>query len=627
MNAAVMSFLRKILTEDVVRDKDVLEVGSFNVNGSARDIVSTLSPATYVGVDMALQPGYVDEVVCASNLTTRFGGSSWDVVVSTEMLEHTEDWEAAVSNMKSVVKPGGLLVVTARSPGFPYHGYTNDYWRFRTVDVAAMFSDFVTLHLADDPSEPGFMFAGRRQPFSLPPPNPDPVQKPESMNAALHQDDHSALPWSPAAPPVAFYHVAALGHWRDIVTEQLSALKNAGFDGKVHIGFIGAAFEDGFIRRVAEAIGIDYELRLFGSDMSQFEFPTLRWCHQYCQDADDGAVLYFHGKSVTNTKWQWVMWRWLMNAYNLIGWERMVESLGEHNCAGVSWVGNSSPAPHFPGNFWWARASFVKQLTPVDDYRVQYVDWARAYAPAWRAASPRHAAEYWFNSRVNAAPFVAGPDASRFWDHAWWAAPENSIWNAVAYWSGAQARVRAGASGGPFDRAFAPVAHPDANWGCDKTTTHSYGPMYDENLGHLRGTSVKLLEIGVLTGAGLVGWRAFLGDAATIVGVDIDLAPIQHVGETVYCCDATTPACVELLANHGSWDVIIDDGSHILDDQKKSFDLLWDSVTPGGLYFVEDIELPDEFMLLFPDAELYDTREQSGRFDDVCAVFRKPLAP
>ena len=240
--------------------------------------------------------------------------------------------------------------------------------------------------------------------------------------------------WEPQARPVAFYHVAAIGHWKEILTEQLSLLKKSGFDGMIYIGFIGQQYEDGFISRVANAIGLSCEIRTFGSDMRQYEFPTLRWCHQFCQEAPDGPVLYFHCKAVSNTSWPWVMWRWLMNALNLADWRRATDALQRHNCAGASWHANAFPVSYFPGNFWWARVSFVRQLTALDDYIKQFEDCIRHRNP--HGFSRRHAAECWINSRKNAQPFIAGPPASRFWDHKWWTSREAEEWCAVAYKQG-----------------------------------------------------------------------------------------------------------------------------------------------------------------------------------------------
>lgn len=44
-----------------------------------------------------------------------------------------------------------------------------------------------------------------------------------------------------------------------------------------------------------------------------------------------------------------------------------------------------------------------------------------------------------------------------------------------------------------------------------------------------------------------------------------------------------------LIADHGPFDVVVDDGGHRPEQQKTSFIHLFPHVKPGGLYFLEDI--------------------------------------
>ena len=71
--------------------------------------VDSLGPARYVGVDIRIGPR-VDEVVDASDLVQRIGSASFDAVFTTEMLEHVRDWRTVVSNLKRVLRPGGVLL-------------------------------------------------------------------------------------------------------------------------------------------------------------------------------------------------------------------------------------------------------------------------------------------------------------------------------------------------------------------------------------------------------------------------------------------------------------------------------------------------------------------------------------
>ena len=132
----------------------VLEVGSKDVNGGLKLVVQSWEPGEYVGVDIENGPG-VDRICAVEDLVEEFGAGSFDIVIATELLEHVRNWRTAITNMKEVCKPGGTMLITTRSYGFPYHGYPADFWRFELNDVRTIFSDCAILALERDPESPG----------------------------------------------------------------------------------------------------------------------------------------------------------------------------------------------------------------------------------------------------------------------------------------------------------------------------------------------------------------------------------------------------------------------------------------------------------------------------------------
>ena len=160
---ACVEFARQQFRRDDIEGKAVIEVGSMNVNGSVRMVVQSLKPSRYLGVDTMQGPG-VDQICSVENLTRRYGRQSFDAVIATEMLEHVRDWRSAVSNLKHVLKPNGVLLLTTRSKGFPYHGFPYDFWRYEIGDMAFIFSDLSIEVIESDPQAPG-VFAKARKPL------------------------------------------------------------------------------------------------------------------------------------------------------------------------------------------------------------------------------------------------------------------------------------------------------------------------------------------------------------------------------------------------------------------------------------------------------------------------------
>ena len=118
--------------------------------------------------------------------------------------------------------------------------------------------------------------------------------------------------------------------------------------------------------------------------------------------------------------------------------------------------------------------------------------------------------------------------------------------------------------------------------GTDKSSkNHNYGPIYEK---YLDPESISaLLELGVARGASLRAWYEWCPHA-TIHG--IDLTPVYVAGCIVRVGDVTDP---ELISDLDSFDVIIDDASHQLDQIRVSLDLLWPHLNPGGWYVIEDL--------------------------------------
>lgn len=117
MHAEAMDFLTKTIgaLEDLA-SKRVLEIGSYDVNGSAR----ALFPAgtDYVGIDRVAGPG-VDWQVDARWFD---GDGKFDVAITTETLEHDVEPQTIIDCAGVALRSGGLLIITAAGLGREPHG-------------------------------------------------------------------------------------------------------------------------------------------------------------------------------------------------------------------------------------------------------------------------------------------------------------------------------------------------------------------------------------------------------------------------------------------------------------------------------------------------------------------------
>ncbi len=167
-NPACLDFAVRALRPRDITGRRVLEVGAYDVNGSVRTIAVRQLPAEYVGVDVVPGPG-VDRLVAAEQVLATYGHGRFDAVLSTEMLEHVVDWRAVVANLKGVLAPGGVLLITTRSPGFGYHPHPVDTWRYTQADMEAIFADFAIEMLESDPTMPGVFLLARKPVRATPP--------------------------------------------------------------------------------------------------------------------------------------------------------------------------------------------------------------------------------------------------------------------------------------------------------------------------------------------------------------------------------------------------------------------------------------------------------------------------
>lgn len=121
---------------------------------------------------------------------------------------------------------------------------------------------------------------------------------------------------------------------------------------------------------------------------------------------------------------------------------------------------------------------------------------------------------------------------------------------------------------------------------------HAYTVFYEEFFRRRRDEPVRLLEIGVLDGRSLAMWAEYFS-AGHIHGLDLDPSCRQFERDRtrVFIGSQDDPAVLASVkaAVPEGFDIVIDDGSHYVKHMIASFHGLFEHVTPGGYYVIEDI--------------------------------------
>jgi 23S rRNA U2552 (ribose-2'-O)-methylase RlmE/FtsJ len=120
-----------------------------------------------------------------------------------------------------------------------------------------------------------------------------------------------------------------------------------------------------------------------------------------------------------------------------------------------------------------------------------------------------------------------------------------------------------------------------------------YFDVYHRYFSKYRNTPVRILEIGVCDGGSLDLWREYFGDDARIFGVDINPAVTRFTSHNIQIIIANQEdkeLLTDIFSNQPPFDIIIDDGGHMPNQQKNSFEILFPLLHMDGVYIVEDIQ-------------------------------------
>lgn len=130
------------------------------------------------------------------------------------------------------------------------------------------------------------------------------------------------------------------------------------------------------------------------------------------------------------------------------------------------------------------------------------------------------------------------------------------------------------------------------NHGKDIFKWMHYLPIYEKHFQRFINQSITILEIGCLHGGSLQMWKRYFGPHARIVGIDINPKCAEHEEDQIHVRignQEDKTFLVQVAEEFGSFDIVIDDGSHICEHLIASFQVLYDYVKYNGVYVAEDL--------------------------------------
>ena len=130
--------LFKKMAESLEPGQNVLDVGSFDVNGCLKPLFKAHQ---YTGCDLTAGPN-VDVVQSHPDMLP-VASEAYDLVVSANCLEHCKRPWQLVLEMDRVVKPGGLVEITVPW-GIGYHPYPVDCYRLTPDAFTELFTAWMT---------------------------------------------------------------------------------------------------------------------------------------------------------------------------------------------------------------------------------------------------------------------------------------------------------------------------------------------------------------------------------------------------------------------------------------------------------------------------------------------------
>lgn len=160
-----------------------------------------------------------------------------------------------------------------------------------------------------------------------------------------------------------FMHVATMGNWEEVVTEQLNLIESSGLRAKTNKLFVGLLGENKTELFQGKTTAIFYN-----SNLKLAENFTLLQLHKCASYTPDSKFWYIHTKGVSHfgkpLHENVSLWRKYLEYFTIEKHEDCIKYLDEgYDACGPEWgLQCCNISVGFAGNFWWANTNYLKTV-------------------------------------------------------------------------------------------------------------------------------------------------------------------------------------------------------------------------------------------------------------------------
>lgn len=210
-------------------------------------------------------------------------------------------------------------------------------------------------------------------------------------------------------PIYLFGHNYLINDWKDILLEQLNKIKVSGLyynSQRIFMCGYGENEEWSEFTKIISEYDDSNKITLIRHDDNFYEYYTLQYMWDFCQDISESYILYFHLKGVWRSNNLQIdddgllnlnkppknknaikSWKNCLEYFNIERWYKCVDKLDEkYDVVGALYNYNPE-CPLFTDNFWWANSEYIKKLDrlsyKVEEERYSSLLWCRIKCEKW----------------------------------------------------------------------------------------------------------------------------------------------------------------------------------------------------------------------------------------------------